>query len=233
MQSTKEAIIHHAGNEYPRECCGLLINKSGKEHYFPCRNMARGTDNFQINPHDYLAAEKSGQILAVVHSHPDAQAKPSQADLVACEATGLPWHILGYPEIQWARIEPDGYKAPLLGRQWSHGVLDCYSLIRDWYLEERAIELLDFQRNDEWWKRGENLYEDNFERAGFLDVKDGPVRGDVVLMQVLSDVPNHAGVYIGDDMIIHHLFHRLSCREVYGGYWRKHTRRILRYRGQS
>ncbi|MDX2074709.1 MAG: C40 family peptidase [Alphaproteobacteria bacterium] len=232
-EHTKQSIADHAAQEFPRECCGLLINDGGKEIYWPCRNMAVKTDNFQLHPQDYLAGEKRGQIMAIIHSHPNGSPEPSQADKVACERTGLPWHIIAYPTLQWASLLPSGYKAPLLGREWSHGVLDCYSLIRDWYFEERAVELMDFPRQDEWWRRGDNLYEENFERAGFMEVKDDLQLGDVILMQVLSDVPNHAGIYIGGNMMIHHLFNRLSCREIYDGYWRRHTRRILRFRGQA
>lgn len=232
--AVRQSIIEHAAKEYPRECCGLVVEVEAQEIYMPCRNMAVGTDNFQLHPADYVSAKKAGKIIAVVHSHPDALPTPSQADLVACEATGLPWHIIGYPTLQWGWCAPQGYKADLIGRQWSHGVLDCYSLVRDWYHEERAVELMDFPRNDRWWQTGKNLYEDNFELAGFYEVKDGSLeRGDVILMQVLSDVPNHAGVYLEGGMMIHHLFNRLSCREIYGGYWQRHTRRILRYRGQA
>lgn len=232
-EETRKTIIAHAAREYPRECCGLLVNAAGKEVYKPCRNMAVGTDNFQLHPEDYLAGERLGQVMAVIHSHPDSRPDPSQADRVACEASGLPWHILGYPTLQWAYIAPSGYKAPLLGREWSHGVLDCYSLIRDWYRDERAEQLPDFARQDEWWRRGDNLYEDNFEKAGFMAVDDPPQIGDVILMQVLSEVPNHAGIYLGGNMFIHHLFNRLSCRDIYDGYWRRNTRRILRFRGQA
>ena len=54
---------------------------------------------------------------------------------MACEASGLPWHIVGIPSEDWIRIEPTGFVAPLVGRGWSHGVLDCYSLVRDWFLK--------------------------------------------------------------------------------------------------
>jgi len=46
----------------------------------------------------------------------------------------------------------------LVGREWSHGVLDCYALVRDWFRAERGVELPNFVRFDDWWKRGENLY---------------------------------------------------------------------------
>jgi len=50
-------------------------------------------------------------------------------------------------------------------------------------------------------------------------------------MQVQSKngVPNHAGVYLGDGIMLHHLYGRLSSRDVYGGYWREVTRLTLRH----
>lgn len=227
---TRQAAIDHARAEYPRESCGLVLVKRGKELFWPCRNIAEGSDNFCMHPEDYAAADEAGDILAVVHSHPDARPTPSQADLVACEASGLPWHIVGIPCLEWAEIKPSGYKAPLVGREWSHGVLDCYAIVRDWYDQERGLQIMDFDRHDDWWHKGENLYVENFEKAGFRQVKSEELQvGDVIIMQILSPVPNHAAVYIGDDMIIHHLHGRLSCRDVFGGYWKKHASLIVRH----
>jgi cell wall-associated NlpC family hydrolase len=48
-------------------------------------------------------------------------------------------------------------------------------------------------------------------------------------MQVASPVPNHAAVYLGDGLILHHLQGRLSSRDVYGGYWQKVTTHALRH----
>lgn len=172
--------------------------------------------------------------MGVFHSHPNLPAEPSQADMVACEASGLPWFILSFPSGQWHETQPSGYIAPLVGRAWAHGVLDCYSVIRDWYRAERGIDLPNFDRFDEWWKRGQSLYLDNFDSAGFealgaVQSQDMEV-GDVLLMQVASPVPNHAAIYLGDGLILHHLQGRLSSRDVYGGYWQKITTHILRHR---
>jgi proteasome lid subunit RPN8/RPN11 len=228
--SVKARFVDQAKAEAPRECCGLVIIKNGKQLYIPCKNLARGTDNFILDPQDYEKADIAGEIVAVIHSHPNMSAKPSQADLVACEASGLPWFIMGYPSEQWEYIEPSGYTAPLVGRQWSHGVLDCYSIIRDWYLQEKNIELLNFERSDEWWKIGENLYLDNFEKAGFRKITIEELQaGDVILMCIGSTVPNHGAIYLGDEQILHHVQGRLSTRDVYGGFWLKNTYGYLRY----
>jgi proteasome lid subunit RPN8/RPN11 len=229
--SVRADILAHAANELPRECCGLILEIDGRETYRPCKNLARKQSEFILDPADYMAAEDEGRILAVVHSHPGTSPEPSQADRVACEASGLPWHIVSYPLGTWAYLQPSGYRAPLLGRQFVHGVLDCYSLVRDWYRDQARIELPDFDRDEEWWKNGGDLYMQNFRKAGFEPSAEPLARGDVILMQIGADVPNHAAVYLGQDVIIHHLQRRLSCRDVYGGYWRKHTRLVLRFKG--
>jgi proteasome lid subunit RPN8/RPN11 len=229
-ETVKGKFVEQAKAECPREACGLVIIKNGKQVYCPAKNLAKGSDNFILDPLDYEKADIAGEIVAVIHSHPNMSAKPSQADLVACEASGLPWFICGIPSEQWEYIEPSGYIAPLVGRQWSHGVLDCYAIIRDWYAQEKNISLLDFERSDEWWKMGGNLYLDNFEKAGFKRITLEDLScGDVILMTVNSTVPNHGAIYLGDNMILHHVHGRLSTRDIFGGYWLKNAMVYLRY----
>ena len=241
MNISKKTIADfnkHALDEYPRECCGLVAIIKGKQHYLPCRNIAEGhNENFVLNPEDYAKAEDLGEIVAVAHSHPDAQPRPSEADRVMCNASGLPWLIVGVIKegdeltlTEVNRIEPDGYEAPLVGRTFVHGVLDCYSLIKDYYKRELGIELPHFERRDDWWNKGDDLYMQHFEEAGFLPFK-GPIQlHDVIIMQVRSPVPNHAAVYIGNDQILHHMYGRLSTREVYGGsHYQEVTRLVVRH----
>lgn len=229
-ETVKSKFVEQAKAECPREACGLVIIKNGKQVYCPAKNLAKGSDNFILDPLDYEKADTAGEIVAVIHSHPNMSAKPSQADLVACEGSGLPWFICGIPSEQWEYIEPSGYIAPLVGRQWSHGVLDCYAIIRDWYAQEKNISLLDFERSDEWWKMGGNLYLDNFEKAGFKRITLEELScGDVILMTVNSTVPNHGAIYLGDNMILHHVHGRLSTRDIFGGYWLKNAMVYLRY----
>ena len=169
-------------------------------------------------------------MLAVVHSHPNASANPSMADRVGCERSALPWLVLGWPSGVVKEVSPEGWQAPYKGREFVHGVLDCYTLIQDWYRRELALDLPDFDREDDWWDRGQDLYMANFAAAGFVRV-DGavPQRHDVLLMQVRANVANHGAVYLGDGVILHHLWGRLSCEDVYGGYWQRHTLALLRH----
>ncbi|MCO7610566.1 C40 family peptidase [Pseudomonas chlororaphis] len=83
---------------YPRECCGWVIREGRKEVYVACRNTASPREHFRLAPEDFAAAEDRGQVLAVVHSHLDQPAAPSEADHVSCEVFGLTWHILEVPK---------------------------------------------------------------------------------------------------------------------------------------
>lgn len=257
-KKTMATIRAHAVAEYPRECCGLVVMRDRRETYRPCRNLASGNDHFVMSPEDYAEAEDAGRITAIIHSHPDMPASPSEADRVACEATGLPWFIVAVARNETGEVvggdlagfAPEGYSAPLLGRPFAHGVLDCYSLIRDWYARERGVVLPNFRRDDGWWEPGQegDLYMDHYAEAGFRPLVSGEQieTGDVVLMQIRSDRANHSGVFIGStglqeepglfpvpDALLHHLYGRDSERVVYGGYWREATRLVLRYRGKE
>jgi proteasome lid subunit RPN8/RPN11 len=250
----KKAIEKHAIEDYPRECCGVIIGVGGKQKYIRCRNIAENNLDFRMSAADYANAEDQGQLLSIVHSHIDRNAKPSEADLVSCEQTGLPWHIVAVgkdssevePSITgWHSFNPTGYESPLVGREFFHGSLDCYGLIRDFYKREMDIILPDFQRDDFWWQKegAEELYLNNFEKAGFYAV-DGDLQfGDVILMQYRSDKTNHGGVYIGDqplksqpnlhpapNALLHHPMPRLSERVVYCGYWKDNTRIVVRHK---
>jgi proteasome lid subunit RPN8/RPN11 len=248
-QKTINAIKAHARAEYPRECCGVVIAIGRKEEYVPCRNLADGMDDFKLSAEDYADAEDRGRIISIVHSHPNASALPSEADKIACEKSGLPWHIISLGETEFGEIrthEPCGYKPPLVGRQFLHGVTDCYAIIRDYYERELGVALPDFERDDDWWNNGQNLYMDGYRAAGFTPLQDGETLdvGDMIFMQIRSPVVNHAGLYLGrstlkesphlhpvPDAMLHHMYGMLSERVVYGGQWRECTRLILRHRG--
>ena len=93
---TSTALIElrrHASNEYPAECCGILIGRTdGMDKtvtlIYPVRNSAvsgRST-HFCIKPLEILRAElyadqKQLEIVGFFHSHPDSGAIASSEDI--------------------------------------------------------------------------------------------------------------------------------------------------------
>ena len=246
-------IRAHAELVYPAEACGLLIRGAEGREYVPCRNTAlTPREHFQIDKHDQADAEDRGELLAIIHSHPDAAPAPSMADRVSCELHELPWGIMGWPggDMEWFR--PSGYSAPLLGRDFSHGLLDCWGACRDWYAREVGLQLPNFERQDLWWeqKDGPSHYEENFEAVGFVRVEQAR-RGDLLIFQIPTPGrpcyhPNHAAIYLSDEpalvsesaatlggsgpFIYHHMPGRPASREVYGWSMANRVRLILRHK---
>lgn len=229
-----------AAAAYPAEACGLVVATGQRLSYHACRNAAiEAKDRFCIDPDDWVAAEEAGRIIAVFHTHPDASAHPSLYDRLGCEKSGLPWLIMAWPDGTLLQLRPEGWQAPLVGREFAFGVQDCYTLIQDYYQRTLAITLPDFEREDGFWETrqlpdgtwqpGRELYLDGFAAAGFVAVGGAPQLHDVILMQVASEVTNHGGVYLGDGLMLHHLYNQLSARVPYAGSWQRHTRLVVRH----
>ena len=224
-------ILIHVEVEFPKEACGLIVIIKGKERYIPCKNLAENVyDDFILDPKDYYKASKMGDILNVVHSHPNATTTPSTLDQAACDAMGKNWWIVSYPEIGWRELISAGKKPDLIGRNFAYGILDCYTLLQDYFKINCDLILRDYEHEWEFWEKGQHLNTENFEKEGSIRVTDGSLQlHDIVLMNIRSNIKNHAGIYLGNDKILHHLAGRLSCREMYGSYYRQYTTQTIRH----
>jgi proteasome lid subunit RPN8/RPN11 len=219
-----EQFKTYAMSQAPFEACALILADGS---LLPAGNQSPDPAHaFIIDP----MAWTKGEAVAVLHSHtagPELDNKgnpvppptcPSALDMNEQIKTQLPWGIVlcnhEYAEDPfWFGDQVP--RPPLLGRRFVHGIDDCWSLIRDWHRETHGIILHDEGRDNEWWTQENppNFY-DQFEKAGFQRVIRGrnPVPGDVFICKVHSKVINHAGVFIGDGMILHHLAFQLSQR---------------------
>ena len=91
----KDAFAH-AEEAYPEECCGLIINDSGIELYWKCKNISASykEKSFVIDPIDYANGEDKGEVLGIVHSHPDGELAFSHTDRQACKYLDLPFYLV-------------------------------------------------------------------------------------------------------------------------------------------
>ena len=231
MKWKNDALIH-AQAEDPKESVGVLLNIRGKERYYPCRNLSMTSYQcFILDPEDYIAASNVGEIIAIIHSHPTTSPIPSQADKISCENSNLPWHIVNPKTEQWGYCEPCGYEAPILGRQWVWGITDCWSLVRDWYKEEKNIILRDWERPltpEDFLK--DPMFEKCALSTGFRELRNDEKleNGDVILMSILGNGLNHVAIFLDGD-VLHHLTDRLSCIEPYSQWLLKCTGGRYRY----
>ncbi len=200
----------HAMECYPNESCGLIL-KSG---YMACENKS-DTPAISFHIDGSITRKHFNDIKCIIHSHVDGIHYPSMIDMKHQLKTGKMWGIIN-AQAQYASPilffgrdlkdkKLDARNKDLVGREFIHGVQDCYSLVRDWFWFEKNIDLLEFPRQWGWWNSGSDLYVENFKLAGFVDVPFEAVRpGDCFLMKFKSDVVNHGGVYLGDGDILHH-----------------------------
>ena len=222
LSSEDKEIVNDLFEKYPEEGCGLLVNKRGKIVWIPCENVAEDkNEGFVISPSDYIKANLIGDLYAVVHSHPDASCEPSEKDKKTSDFLRIPYIIYSLPEVEKYVYTPKEIRTPLLGREYEFGVNDCWSLVRDYYKTELEIELPMLQFEDDWWEKGLNYFGDLYESFGFEKVET-PEKHDGIMFQVMAQVPNHCGVYLGEGLFMHHAVNRLSCREsIYSPLWGK------------
>jgi proteasome lid subunit RPN8/RPN11 len=111
-------LVEHARAEAPNEACGLVAFRDGvAERYLPGENVLESPYRFELRPRDPadFFLEDEGYELAVFHSHPETEPRPSRTDI---ENIGLwegrPYLILALPggELAGWRIR-DGDIEPL------------------------------------------------------------------------------------------------------------------------
>ncbi|EDS5484456.1 phage tail protein [Salmonella enterica] len=222
----EDDILAHAQRCAPAESCGYVVKTAFDTIYLPCKNTSpEPAMYFRMSPEDYIRATFLGEVIALVHSHPDGEPYLSCIDRTLQMQTALPWWLVCDGQLHKFRCVP-----PLTGRRFEHGVTDCYTLFRDAY-HLAGINLPDFLREDDWWAAGKNLYLDNLEANGFYPVRaDKTQPGDVLICCFGSSTANHAAIYCGNGELLHHVPEQLSKRERYTDKWLRRTHSIWRHR---
>lgn len=90
-QSVVDDLFAHAREEFPNECCGLLIGAPGLlTRAVRARNVWASPTRYLIDPADHFAAIRAARaeglsVLGAYHSHPASGPAPSDTDIA--EAT--------------------------------------------------------------------------------------------------------------------------------------------------
>jgi proteasome lid subunit RPN8/RPN11 len=208
-----DAIKAHAMAEYPRESCGIVVG----DQYVPCENIhPEPLKAFRIDPDITDPLTVAGTLQAIVHSHPDGPNFASEADQQGQIDMDIPWGIVPVIGNQadavvacdilwWGDSLP---VAPLERRMFIWGIFHCYELYRHWMKLNRGVLPPTFACPHDFIERNINFFTDHIEASGHInlgkpDICDLQV-GDILIGKLYGKHPNHCGVYVGDDMILHH-----------------------------
>lgn len=232
------AFVKECGfNAYPNEACGfVLADAKGKPFYIECENKSDDPQfQFLIDPNDFLEAEKKGTIVGCWHTHCNIPPTASEADKQGCKNTQVPWFIGSVIEenderrfegLELVEVD-DEYEAPLIGRPYTFGVFDCFSLMRDYYKRELKIDLPELPRTERIWEsEPDYMAHQAVTHFGFVEMKPDTeaILGDLFFIQTGRDGADHICIYVGDDRVLHQMRNRLSRTDIYGGsYWQEHT----------
>jgi proteasome lid subunit RPN8/RPN11 len=205
-------VKRHAAEAYPLEACGIVV---GGE-YVRCDNIHDNPkEHFLIDPAITAPLMADGSLQAVVHSHPDGPNYPTYDDVSGQLDTDIPWGIcsvIGDTEkaiaphdiLWWGDSLPP---VPLVGRQFIWGIFTCYQLYRDWWKRERGIVFPTWPMNPDFHK-SMNIFMDYREKVGLTDMGKIAISdlqiGDMLLGKVRGSFPTHCGVFVGDDLMLHH-----------------------------
>lgn len=238
MKLTKKSlkeISSHSESCYPEECCGVITLDGRAQKVLRAENEHPDdrTKYFKIPAPFYVKCRnEADSIIAIYHSHPNGPRNFSIDDIAISEVLETPIVMMEWPKGDYIYYEPKHKgKMSYLARPFVLGILDCYTLIRDYYLRELDIHLPRDSKSYPWWEKGESLYLDNVVK--YFNEVDGLENiqvHDCVLMHMVSKVPEHGAIYVGDSKILHHPIGNLSRHSVFSRFYQEKVHSVWRHK---
>ena len=125
-----DAIVRHAREAAPNECCGLLLGTTERiDEAVPTRNAKESPSAYQVHPVDHFAIIRRARaeqrlIVGAYHSHPRSAAEPSPQDIAESHDESLVHLIVSLaaaePQVAAFRISRAGVaRVVLLGTRQS------------------------------------------------------------------------------------------------------------------
>jgi [CysO sulfur-carrier protein]-S-L-cysteine hydrolase len=85
--SYRDAIVQHAREEAPRECCGIISGRTGTlTRHYRMTNTDPGTRLYVMDDEELFRTlkeidKREEDPLVIYHSHPETEAYPSRTDV--------------------------------------------------------------------------------------------------------------------------------------------------------
>lgn len=109
LRAVLDAIVAHAREEAPLECCGLLIGRGERiTASHRAANLEASPTRYQIDPAEHIRARRQARsagdkVLGFYHSHPASTPEPSASDRAEASYPEAVWLIVGLsgePEVR-------------------------------------------------------------------------------------------------------------------------------------
>jgi proteasome lid subunit RPN8/RPN11 len=108
--SVVDAVVAHATESQPQECCGVLLGKADDiTHAVRAANLAESSTRFLLDPQTHIEARRTARangldVVGFYHSHPHSRAYPSATDLAEAAYPECVHLIVGFirgePEVR-------------------------------------------------------------------------------------------------------------------------------------
>lgn len=101
-----DAIVEQSRQEYPDECCGVILGPVGSDKPLrlkPMINAAHSPTFYEFDPKDLLALyrevdDNDEEIVVIYHSHTETEARPSRTDIAYAGEPGAHYVLVSSRE---------------------------------------------------------------------------------------------------------------------------------------
>ena len=233
----KKQIKKLALKNVNEEICGFIV----KDKVIPCENVAEEDKktNFEIANIDFLKY-KLGEIQYIYHSHPSLENGSesfSEVDKVIAEKSKIPFLLYSIKTDKFLEYRPSGKEIAYINRPQILGILDCVTLVEDYFCREFGIIIAPVVHKDRnnrnkhkisYNKKTYRFLEKFYEKQNFRKV-DNLQKNDIILMRTFGiKCAIHVGIYLGNGQFLHHP-NTGSRIDTYNQFYKNRTVQIMRH----
>jgi proteasome lid subunit RPN8/RPN11 len=221
-----KCIVWLMNQTQEEEPVAAILVRKGKAQLVPLKNHSDDPVNYFVLGEDFAQLQLKGEITYVIHGHHN-NSVPSEYDIASCNSCNIPYIIFNRNDYSYNVVKPSNYRL-LSGVSYEFGVNDCFESARNWYLMHGVPIPKRGDWIDDWWLEGHDYIKD-LDKVWPFTPSNGLEYGTLVTFAVESDIENHLGIYLDNDIFFHHAVHRLSCKENLYPFWGKFIRNTYKY----
>lgn len=225
----KQEIKEHALKLPNQEVCGLICSSGDSLFSYPCKNISSNKEkHFELSPLDYIRISENNKVVAIYHSQ--SSICPSELDVINSLGHNIKSFIYSRDNDDFVEVKEEHLKyGQYLNIPFEMGKNDCLSLVVNFYDKEYGIKIGNYSRDSKWFDKNPNIIKENYEKEGFIEftdlekIKDG----DILLCR-----DRHFGIYLNNDLFLHHRKDCLSNIEQFNEKWKKLADKYYRHKSK-